>query len=77
MELLRCAICRPLLSVSLVIIMTSPVAAAPAHRAKPRHDVVRPHVETTVPPGWYKFPGYPPIPPEQNRNLDPSNYGGG
>jgi hypothetical protein len=30
-----------------------------------------------VPPGWYKFPGYPPIPPEQNRNLDPSNFGGG
>jgi hypothetical protein len=30
-----------------------------------------------VPPGWYKFPGYPPIPPEEIRNLDPSNFGGG
>ena len=28
-------------------------------------------------PGWYEFPGYPPIPPELNRNLDPSNFGGG
>ena len=29
------------------------------------------------PPGWYKFPGYPPILPEQNRNLDPSTRGSG
>jgi hypothetical protein len=26
--------------------------------------------------GRYKFPGYAPTAPQQNRNLDPSNYGG-
>ncbi|MBR0875291.1 hypothetical protein JQ633_33365 [Bradyrhizobium tropiciagri] len=39
-------------------------------------EVVRPGQEV-VPPGWYKFPGYKAIPPEENRNLDPSNFGGG
>jgi hypothetical protein len=43
-----------------------------------RHDViVRPSRDEPIPPGWYKFPGYPPIPPEENRNLDPSNIGSG
>lgn len=46
------------------------------HRAR-HHVIVRPGQEDPVPPGWYKFPGYPPIPPEQNRNLDPSNFGSG
>jgi len=45
---------------------------------RPRHHAVpHPSEGAFVPPGWYKFPGYPPIPPEQNRNLDPSNFGGG
>jgi hypothetical protein len=39
--------------------------------------MVHPDVRVAVPPGWYKFPGYPPIPPSENRNLDPSNFGGG
>ena len=26
--------------------------------------------------GRYRFPGYAPTAPQQNRNLDPSNYGG-
>nr|WP_283833606.1 hypothetical protein [Bradyrhizobium diazoefficiens] len=39
--------------------------------------IVRPAEDASVPPGWYKFPGYPPIPPPENRNLDPSNFGGG
>ena len=43
---------------------------------RPSEEVVRPGREV-VPPGWYKFPGYKPIPPEENRNLDPSNFGGG
>jgi hypothetical protein len=45
------------------------------HHSKPRNDIVRPNQNEAVPPGWYKFPGYPPIPPELNRNLDPSNFG--
>ncbi|WP_407153904.1 hypothetical protein [Bradyrhizobium sp. STM 3557] len=55
-------------------------AAAPAHHVHVRHRErvdVRPRPSDAVPPGWYKFPGYPPIPPEENRNLDPSNFGGG
>jgi hypothetical protein len=56
---------------------------APASAAKVRHHsqwrpraIVRPSQEEVVPPGWYKFPGYPPIPPSENRTLDPSNFGG-
>lgn len=55
-------------------------AAAPAHHAHARHRhpvAVRPAANAPVPPGWYKFPGWPPIPPSENRNLDPSNFGGG
>jgi hypothetical protein len=53
-------------------------AAAPIDHAQRRHHViVRPAEDAAVPPGWYKFPGYRPIPPSENRNLDPSNFGGG
>jgi hypothetical protein len=65
--------------VALVILISAcaPLAAAPAHHAPARHHaVVRLPEDAPVPPGWYKFPGYPPIPPSENRNLDPSNYGG-
>jgi hypothetical protein len=66
------------LAVCLLSNLYMPAGAATAHRARPRHyEVVRPTRGTVIPPGWYKFPGYPPIPPEENRNLDPSNFGGG
>ncbi|MGC2086740.1 MAG: hypothetical protein WA702_25640 [Bradyrhizobium sp.] len=55
-------------------------AAASAHRVPLRHHErvdIRPRPSDAVPAGWYKFPGYPAIPPEENRNLDPSNFGGG
>jgi hypothetical protein len=71
----------------LLIALEVPAGAATAHRHRTLQEshqeiIVRPNLERfghdeAVPPGWYKFPGYPPIPPEQNRNLDPSNYGGG
>jgi hypothetical protein len=62
--------------------LIEPAAAAPAHHTRSRHHgVARPApsdaIPGAIPPGWYKFPGYQPIPPEQNRNLDPSNFGGG
>ena len=60
---------RFVLAMGLVIAMC-------ASAYKPRHFVVHPNQEEIVPPGWYKFPGYPPIPPEENRTLDPSNFGG-
>ncbi|OAF12117.1 MULTISPECIES: hypothetical protein [Bradyrhizobium] len=69
---------RSVLALALLISACATAAAAPAHHARPRpHAVVRPSGDAAVPPGWYKFPGYPPIPPSENRNLDPSNYGGG
>ncbi|GAB9089014.1 hypothetical protein ACVI1J_008872 [Bradyrhizobium diazoefficiens] len=64
--------------VILLMSACSAAAAAPAHHARPHHPVVvRPAEDAPVPPGWYKFPGWPPIPPSENRNLDPSNFGGG
>jgi hypothetical protein len=39
--------------------------------------VIQPGSEIATPPSAYRYPGYGPIPPEQNRNLDPSNWGGG
>ena len=67
----------------LLIGLEAAAAAATAHRHRAHQEtIVRPNLDRfghgeAGPPGWYKFPGYPPIPPEQNRNLDPSNFGGG
>jgi len=65
--------------VSMLLISTSATAAAAqtsrVHRR--HHEIVRPSEDAPVPPGWYKFPGYPPIPPSEDRNLDPSNFGSG
>ena len=64
--------------VFLLMSAWSAAAAAPARHARPHHPVVvLPAEDAPVPPGWYKFPGWPPIPPSENRNLDPSNFGGG
>ncbi|OAF11861.1 hypothetical protein AYJ54_08265 [Bradyrhizobium centrolobii] len=71
---------RSVLALALLISACTVAVAAPAHHARPRHHVVvrpAPAGDPAVPPGWYKFPGYPPIPPSENRNLDPSNYGSG
>jgi hypothetical protein len=68
---------RSVLALSLLISLCAPASAATAHHSRLRpHVIVRPNQGEVVPPGWYKFPGYPPIPPEENRNLDPSNFGG-
>ncbi len=66
---------RSVLALGLLVALCASANAATVHRAKPRHVIVRPSQGVAVPPGWYKFPGYPPIPPEQNRNLDPSTRG--
>jgi hypothetical protein len=75
---------RSVLVLGLLISLCPSANAAMKHRSKPatvhhtrQHLIVRPSQDVPVPPGWYKFPGYPPIPPEENRNLDPSNFGGG
>jgi len=68
---------RSVLALGLLIALCASADAARVHHFKPRHVVVPPGQDGAVPPGWYKFPGYPPIPPEENRNLDPSNIGSG
>ncbi len=68
------------LALGLLIGLCAPAGAATVHHYhfRSRHDViVRPSRDVPIPPGWYKFPGFPPIPPEDNRNLDPSNIGSG
>jgi hypothetical protein len=79
---------RSVLVWGLLMIFCTSADAATAHHYRTRHVIMHPGVSssfaavpgnqgTAVPPGWYKFPGYPPIPPEANRNLDPSTFGGG
>ena len=74
---------RSVLVLGLLITLCASVNAATVHRSKPatvhhlrmrQHIIVRPSQGVT-PPGWYTFPGWKPIPPEENRNLDPSNRG--
>jgi hypothetical protein len=68
---------RSILALGLLITLCASANAATVHHLRMRqHDVGRSQV-VTVPPGWYKFPGWPPIPPSMNRNLDPSTFGGG
>jgi hypothetical protein len=68
---------RSIFALGILIALCTSANAAKVHHSKPRDVIVHPSQNEAVPPGWYKFPGYPAIPPEQNRNLDPSNFGGG
>ncbi|MGL3109487.1 hypothetical protein [Bradyrhizobium sp. BR 1432] len=69
---------RSVLALLVLMSACTSAAAAPRRDAHPRHHVVvRPDTRAVVSPGWYRFPGYRPIPPSENRNLDPSNFGGG
>jgi hypothetical protein len=73
---------RSIFALGVLIALCTSANAATVHHSGPHHFqqrdvIVHPRRDEAVPPGWYKFPGYPPIPPEQNRNLDPSNFGGG
>jgi hypothetical protein len=78
---------RPLLvlsvSAALVLGLSGPASAAKSHHRsvqsfRAAHGaVIQPGSELATPPSAYRYPGYGPIPPEQNRNLDPSNWGGG
>jgi hypothetical protein len=68
---------RSVFALGVLIALCTSADAARVHHSKPRHVIVRPSQGVAVPPWWYKFQGYPPIPPGENRNLDPSNFGGG
>jgi hypothetical protein len=70
-------------SAALVLGLWGPASAAKSHHRSVQNfraahgAVIQPGPEIARPPGVYRYPGYGPIPPEQNRNLDPSNWGGG
>lgn len=49
-------------------------AAVHHHRRTRQHVIIRPN--PYVPPPWhFMVPGWRPIPPEENRNFDPSTRG--
>jgi hypothetical protein len=66
-------------STALVLGLSGPASAAKSHRSVQNFRAAHGAVisEPVTAPGVYRYPGYGPIPPEQNRNLDPSNFGGG
>ena len=73
---------RSLFALGLLISLVVPAGAATVHHSRSHHHADRrvidpPGQGVVTPPGWYSFPGYRPIPPSENRNLDPSNFGGG
>lgn len=65
------------LTLPLVILWSAVADAATAHHRRVRqHLIIRPSEEVVVPSG-YRYPGFGPIPPSENRNLDPSTRGSG
>jgi hypothetical protein len=74
---------RPVLALGVLVALCASADAATVHRSKPstvhlrtrQHVIVRPSPGVTAPGRFFTFPGWKPIPPEENRNLDPSNRG--
>jgi hypothetical protein len=67
-------------SAAVLLAMSLPADAAksqrrPAQNFRGANAAVIP--PDALPAPSYRYPGYGPIPPAQNRNLDPSNWGGG
>ena len=68
---------RAVLALGLLIALCASANAAKVDHFRARqHITIQPSQGMCVPPACYKFPGYPPLPPEAVRTLDPSNYGG-
>ena len=67
-----------LLSAALIAaaMLATPAVARTNHVTSRHGVIVHPGQVEAIPPGRYKFPGYAPTASQQNRNLDPSNYGG-
>jgi hypothetical protein len=61
----------------LITLLASANAETVHHFRANRHFSVWPGQGMCVPPSCYKFPGYPPLPPEAIRTHDPSTFGGG
>ncbi|MCP1844075.1 hypothetical protein ACVIHI_003006 [Bradyrhizobium sp. USDA 4524] len=73
-------VCLPValaLTLPLVVLWSADADAAKAHHRRGRqHLIIRPS-EQVVSPDRYVYPGFGPIPPGENRNLDPSTRGSG
>jgi hypothetical protein len=69
---------RSALALGLLITLCASANAETVHRLHTRNPVtIQPSQAPCVPPVCYKFPGYPPLPREAVRTLDPSTFGGG
>lgn len=69
---------RSILALGVLIALCTSVNAAKVHHSRARdHVTIQPSQGTCVPPACYKFPGYPPLPPEAIRTHDASTFGGG
>jgi len=69
---------RSALTFGLLISLCASANVETVHRFRTsRHVTIQPSQGICVPPNCYKFPGYPPLPPEAIRTHDPSTFGGG
>jgi hypothetical protein len=69
---------RSIIALGLLVALCTSAGAATVHHFRTRHHItIQPSQGTCVPPACYKFPGYPPLPPEAIRTHDPSTFGGG
>ncbi|MHC2438442.1 hypothetical protein ACVMB0_005817 [Bradyrhizobium sp. USDA 4451] len=67
---------RMSLALTLALVNAAADAATAHHRRVRQHLIIAPS-EQPAPSGWYRYPGFGPIPPGENRNLDPSTRGSG
>jgi len=65
------------LMLPLVTLCSTADAAATAHHRRVRQHLIIHPSEQVIPPDRYVYPGFGPIPPSENRNLDPSTRGSG
>jgi hypothetical protein len=69
---------RSIIALGLLVALYTSAGAATVHHFRTRHHItIQPSQGTCVPPACYKFPGYPPLPPEAIRTHDPSTFGSG
>ena len=69
---------RSALAFALLLALCASANAETVHHFRTsQHVTIRPSQGICVPPSCYKFPGYPPLPPEAIRTHDPSTFGGG
>lgn len=69
---------RSALAFALLITLCASANAQTVHHFRTGHRLTAQPIQgMCVPPTCYKFPGYPPLPPEAVRTHDPSTFGGG